>query len=63
MAVAPIVGRLRKGLVMDLSVSLGLGVGMGYWFWYGYHIPNVRKRDAYYAKIEQARIEAAGANQ
>lgn len=28
MAVAPIVGRLRKGLIMDLSIALGLGTGM-----------------------------------
>ena len=25
--IAPIVGKLRKGLVMDLSVALGIGVG------------------------------------
>ncbi|KAI5805808.1 hypothetical protein EDC01DRAFT_609718 [Geopyxis carbonaria] len=59
MAIAPIVGRLRKGLVMDLSVALGLGVGMGYTFWYGYHVPAVRARDTYYSKLEQARIAAA----
>jgi len=57
--IAPIVGRLRKGLVMDLSVAIGLGMGVGYAFWYGYHIPNVRKRDLHYAKIEQERIANA----
>ncbi|KAF8539371.1 hypothetical protein BDD12DRAFT_793013 [Trichophaea hybrida] len=57
--IAPIVGRLRKGLVMDLSVATGLGMGMGYWFWYGYHVPAVRVRDAYYAKLEQQRIANA----
>ncbi|KAA8914851.1 hypothetical protein FN846DRAFT_901693 [Sphaerosporella brunnea] len=54
--IAPIVGRLRKGLVMDLSVATGIGLGMGYWFWYGYHVPAVRHRDAFYAKIEEQRI-------
>ncbi|KAH8147949.1 uncharacterized protein LAJ45_08050 [Morchella importuna] len=56
MAIAPIVGRLRKGLVLDLSVALGIGTSMGYLFWYGYHIPAIRQRDAFYAKIEQQRI-------
>ncbi|KAI5853218.1 hypothetical protein DFP73DRAFT_590271 [Morchella snyderi] len=56
MAIAPIVGRLRKGLVLDLSVSLGIGTSMGYLFWYGYHIPSIRQRDAFYAKLERQRI-------
>lgn len=30
MAIAPIVGRLRKGLIMDLSVALGAGSGTYY---------------------------------
>ncbi|KAI5851831.1 hypothetical protein BZA05DRAFT_444999 [Tricharina praecox] len=59
--IAPIVGRLRKGLVMDLSVATGLGMGMGYYFWYGYHVPAVRRRDAYYAKLEQQRAANAHA--
>ncbi|CAZ82570.1 unnamed protein product [Tuber melanosporum] len=57
MAIAPIVGRLRKGLIIDLSVSLGLGTAAGCLFWYGYHTPSIRHRDAYYAKLEQERIK------
>ncbi|ORY78582.1 cytochrome c oxidase family protein-like protein, partial [Protomyces lactucae-debilis] len=45
-------GKLRKQLMVDLSVAFGLGIGGGYAFWFGYHIPAVRKRDAYYAKLE-----------
>ena len=46
-------GKLRKQLIVDLSVAFGLGITGGYAFWFGYHIPAVRKRDAYYAKLEQ----------
>ncbi|CCX07035.1 hypothetical protein FPQ18DRAFT_353333 [Pyronema domesticum] len=56
--IAPIVGKLRRGLVLDLSVATGLGLGFGCWWWYGYHVPAVRHRDAFYAKVEQARIAA-----
>lgn len=45
-------GKLRKQLIVDLSVAFGLGITGGYAFWFGYHIPAVRKRDAYYAKLE-----------
>lgn len=34
MPIAPITGRLRKGLWRDISVALGLGIGAGYVFWY-----------------------------
>ncbi|KAH8081137.1 hypothetical protein HD553DRAFT_344342 [Filobasidium floriforme] len=39
MALAPIVGKLRKRLVLDLSVSLGLGIAGGYVYWYGVNVP------------------------
>ncbi|KAF8426961.1 hypothetical protein EV426DRAFT_427346 [Tirmania nivea] len=55
MAIQPIVGRLRRGLIMDLSVATGLGVGFAYYFWYGYHVPAIRRRDAFYAKLERER--------
>lgn len=45
-------GKLRKQLIVDLSMAFGLGITGGYAFWFGYHIPSVRKRDAYYAKLE-----------
>lgn len=28
--------------------------------WVGYHVPSVRRRDKFYAKLEDARAEAAG---
>ncbi|BFZ53181.1 hypothetical protein PYCC9005_000204 [Savitreella phatthalungensis] len=53
MAIAPITGKLRKQLIVDLSVAFGLGITGGYAWWFGYHVPAVRRRDAFYAKLEQ----------
>ncbi|RXK37833.1 hypothetical protein M231_04831 [Tremella mesenterica] len=39
MPIAPIVGRLRKHIIADISIALGLGASAGYLFWYGVHIP------------------------
>jgi len=61
MAIAPITGMLRRGLVLDLSVAFGLGGSFGYLFWYGYHVPTIRKRDNYYAKLEEERAAKASA--
>jgi len=55
MAIAPITGMLRRGLVLDLSVAFGLGTSAGYLFWYGYHVPAVRRRDIFYSKLEEER--------
>ncbi|KAF8433799.1 hypothetical protein BDZ91DRAFT_671843 [Kalaharituber pfeilii] len=65
--IAPIVAQLRKGLVLDLAAAAGrladdffstYNLGVGYWFWYGYHIPSIRRRDAFYAKLERERVAA-----
>ncbi|XTI91436.1 hypothetical protein V2W45_1459833 [Cenococcum geophilum] len=34
MAVKPITGMLRRGIVLDLTVALGLGTTAGYAWWY-----------------------------
>ncbi|QDS67894.1 hypothetical protein FKW77_008208 [Venturia effusa] len=60
MAIKPITGMLRRGLVLDLSVAFGLGLAGGYGWWYGYHIPAVRRRDAFYQKLEDKRAQALG---
>ncbi|KAF2400366.1 cytochrome c oxidase family protein-like protein [Trichodelitschia bisporula] len=60
MAIKPITGMLRRGLVLDLSVAGGLGVTSGYGWWYGYHVPAVRHRDAFYSKLEDERAKALG---
>jgi hypothetical protein len=33
---------------------------MGYLFWYGYHVPAVRRRDAFYEKLERDKIAKFG---
>ncbi|TKA76660.1 hypothetical protein B0A55_02598 [Friedmanniomyces simplex] len=58
--VKPITGMLRKGLVLDLSVAFGLGTASGYLWWYGFHIPRTRRRDLFYAKLEDERANAFG---
>ncbi|KAL2218365.1 cytochrome c oxidase family protein [Thermoascus aurantiacus ATCC 26904] len=57
-ALPPIKGMLRRSLVLDLSTAIGLGTSFGYLWWYGWHIPRVRARDNFYAKLEKERIEA-----
>ncbi|KAL1847837.1 hypothetical protein VTK73DRAFT_10253 [Phialemonium thermophilum] len=59
MAVKPITGMLRRGLILDLGIALGLGFVMGNAFWYGYHIPRTNARDNYYKKIEEERAAKA----
>ncbi|CAK3757797.1 cytochrome-c oxidase, subunit VIIa [Lecanosticta acicola] len=58
--VKPITGMLRRGLVLDLSVAFGLGTASGYFWWYGFHVPSVRRRDLFYAKLEDQRADAFG---
>ncbi|KAJ9106127.1 hypothetical protein QFC21_001269 [Naganishia friedmannii] len=57
MPVAPIVGKLRKRLILDLTVALGLGTASGYVYWYGFHLPASRTRDLYYLKYEQNKAQ------
>ncbi|KAI1091212.1 cytochrome-c oxidase, subunit VIIa [Rostrohypoxylon terebratum] len=58
MAIKPITGMLRRGLVTDLSIGLGLGVTMASLYWHGFHMPRTHARDNYYRKLEEER--AAG---
>ncbi|KAF2493223.1 cytochrome c oxidase family protein-like protein [Lophium mytilinum] len=60
MAIKPITGMLRRGVVLDLSVATGIGLTAGSFWWYGYHVPAVRHRDAFYQKIEDERAAALG---
>ncbi|KAI1178042.1 hypothetical protein F4777DRAFT_140176 [Nemania sp. FL0916] len=60
MAIKPITGMLKRGLVVDLSVALGIGMVMGSAFWYGYHLPRTNARDAFYKRLEAERAEKAG---
>ncbi|ETI24854.1 hypothetical protein G647_04224 [Cladophialophora carrionii CBS 160.54] len=51
---------LRRGLVLDLSIAGGLGTTFGYLWWYGFHLPRVRARDSFYARLEDQRARDAG---
>jgi len=53
--IKPIVGMLRRQLILDLSVGMGLGLVMANAYWYGYHIPRLNARDDYYRKQEEQR--------
>ncbi|KAI0197934.1 hypothetical protein F4808DRAFT_463315 [Astrocystis sublimbata] len=61
MAIKPITGMLKRGLVIDLSIGLGIGMVMGSAYWYGYHMPRTNARDAFYKKLEAERAAKAGA--
>ncbi|KAJ3382152.1 hypothetical protein HDU92_004914 [Lobulomyces angularis] len=53
MAIAPITGRFRKRVIFDVVGSLTLGTVGAYWFWYGFHLPFMKKRLDYDAKVKQ----------
>ncbi|KZV68215.1 cytochrome-c oxidase subunit VIIa [Peniophora sp. CONT] len=53
MAIAPITGKLRKRLWLDVTMSLGLGTSAAYAWWYGYHIPALRRQEEFYLKLER----------
>ncbi|KAI8452633.1 hypothetical protein BY996DRAFT_7211839 [Phakopsora pachyrhizi] len=61
MAIAPITGKLKKRLFLDLSIGLGLGTAGAYSWWYGYHVPKMRHQESIYAKMnaDRAKHEAA----
>ncbi|EPQ56319.1 cytochrome-c oxidase, subunit VIIa [Gloeophyllum trabeum ATCC 11539] len=57
MPIAPITGKLRKRLWLDLSVALGLGVSSAYAYWYGIHLKMVQRQEEFYLKLERQRIQ------
>ncbi|GAW12837.1 hypothetical protein ANO14919_022080 [Xylariales sp. No.14919] len=60
MAIKPITGMLKRGLVADLSIALGIGMVMGSAYWYGFHMPRTNARDAFYKKLEEERAARTG---
>lgn len=61
MPIAPITGKLRKRLWMDLSLALGLGISAGYTYWYGFHLKHVQRQEAFYLQLERKRQAVQGA--
>ncbi|CAO3598803.1 unnamed protein product [Absidia cylindrospora] len=53
--IAPITGKLRNLFIKDFTISLTLGAAAGAAWWNLYHVPNVQRRDAYYAKLEASK--------
>ncbi|KAG8949877.1 hypothetical protein FRC04_008180 [Tulasnella sp. 424] len=54
MPIAPITGKLRKRLILDISMALGLGTAGAYAYWYGYKIPSIRHREEFYRNLNAA---------
>lgn len=52
MAIAPITGILRKKIITDISIGFGCGFVLAGLYWQYEHMPIVRARDAYYAKLK-----------
>lgn len=55
--IAPITGKFRKLLIKDLAISFTLGGIGGAAWWQLYHLPNVARRDAFYAKLEASKAQ------
>ncbi|ORX42787.1 hypothetical protein DM01DRAFT_1296286 [Hesseltinella vesiculosa] len=53
--IAPITGKLKKLFIKDLTISFALGGAAGAIWWSGYHVPNAKRRDAFYAKLEASK--------
>ncbi|RHZ48036.1 hypothetical protein Glove_562g30 [Diversispora epigaea] len=56
MAIAPITGMVRRSAFVDITTSIILGTVSGYGYWYGFHVPIVRKREAYYLKLKEKKL-------
>ncbi|KAG4300648.1 hypothetical protein PCK1_003077 [Pneumocystis canis] len=55
MAIKPVTNMLKRRLIKiyiyDITIALGLGISTAYVFWFKFHLPSIRKRDAYYEKL------------
>lgn len=55
--IAPITGKFRKLFLKDLTIALTLGGVAGAAWWNLYHLPQVQRRDAFYAKLEASKSQ------
>lgn len=55
--IAPITGKFRKLFLKDLTIALTLGGIAGAGWWNLYHLPQVQRRDAFYAKLEASKSQ------
>ncbi|KAJ3734962.1 hypothetical protein DFJ43DRAFT_1059838 [Lentinula guzmanii] len=54
--IAPIVGKLRKRFIFDVSLALGLGTAAAYSYWYGSHLKAVERQEQFYLKLEREKL-------
>ncbi|KAF9073301.1 hypothetical protein BDP27DRAFT_319033 [Rhodocollybia butyracea] len=57
MPIQPIVGKLRKQFIFDLSMGFGLGIAGAYAYWYGYHLKHVERQERFYLKLEREKLK------
>ncbi|WFD35556.1 Cytochrome c oxidase subunit 7A [Malassezia cuniculi] len=53
--IAPITGMLKKAFFVQVGTALVGGYLAGSLFWYGIHVPGVKQRDSFYAKIQASK--------
>ncbi|KAF5387388.1 hypothetical protein D9757_005724 [Collybiopsis confluens] len=54
--IQPIVGKLRKRFIFDLTLSMGLGTAAAYAYWYGYHLKAIDRQEQFYLKLEREKL-------
>lgn len=52
MAIAPIGGSLKKKIITDIIMGFVFGGSLATAYWQLEHVPIVKKREAYYAKLK-----------
>lgn len=59
MAIAPIVGTLKRRIITDIIIGFSLGGVMGSYWWWGFHKKIVGKREAHYAMLAAQKQQQA----
>lgn len=52
MAIAPIIGTYKRRIVFDIATGTTIGTAAAFYWWYGIHMPQVERRDNYYAMLK-----------
>ncbi|KXN65076.1 hypothetical protein CONCODRAFT_44781 [Conidiobolus coronatus NRRL 28638] len=57
MAIAPIKGKLHRGLMVDIFGSIGLGLVAGQLYWKYYHVPTLKQIDDFYVNQKALKVD------